>query len=56
MRLNYITVTMLNSAALKPRDWIKVSVKHREKFERLLELWENNPKLRSTTEQFETAS
>ena len=26
-------------AALKPIDRIKVSVKHREKFERLLELW-----------------
>ena len=32
-------------AALKSIDRIKVSVKHREKFERLLELWENNPKL-----------
>ncbi|CAB4010301.1 serine threonine- kinase endoribonuclease IRE1 [Paramuricea clavata] len=32
------------TAALKPRDRIKVSVKHREKFERLLELWENDPK------------
>ncbi|CAB4045511.1 serine threonine- kinase endoribonuclease IRE1, partial [Paramuricea clavata] len=34
---------MLNSAALKPRDWIKVSVKHREKFERLLEVRESDP-------------
>ncbi|CAB4035594.1 serine threonine- kinase endoribonuclease IRE1-like, partial [Paramuricea clavata] len=33
------------TAALKPRDWIKVSVKHREKFERLLELWESDPEL-----------
>jgi serine/threonine protein kinase len=28
-------------AALKPKDWKKVSVKHREKFDRLLEVWEN---------------
>ena len=28
-------------AALKPKDWKKVSVKHREKFGRLLEVWEN---------------
>jgi hypothetical protein len=33
------------TAALKPRDWIKVSVKHREKFQRLLELWESDPEL-----------
>ncbi|CAB4020526.1 probable serine threonine- kinase irlB isoform X3, partial [Paramuricea clavata] len=33
------------TAALKPRDRIKVSVKHREKFERLLELWESDPEL-----------
>ncbi|CAB4043146.1 serine threonine- kinase endoribonuclease IRE1-like [Paramuricea clavata] len=26
-----------------PIEWNKVSVKHREKFERLLELWESNP-------------
>jgi serine/threonine protein kinase len=35
-------------AALKPKDWKKVSVKHREKYERLSEVWENaesNPKL-----------
>ena len=35
-------------AALKPKDWKKVSVKHREKFERLSEVWENaesNPEL-----------
>jgi serine/threonine protein kinase len=31
------------TAALKSRHWIKVSVEHREKFERLLELWESDP-------------
>ena len=33
--------------ALKPKDWKKVSLKHRRKFERLLEVWEtakNDPK------------
>jgi hypothetical protein len=28
-------------AALKPKDWKNVSVKHREKFERLLKIWKN---------------
>ncbi|CAB4045857.1 Hypothetical predicted protein, partial [Paramuricea clavata] len=32
------------TAALKPRDWTKVSVKHAKKFERLLELWESDLK------------
>jgi hypothetical protein len=35
-------------AALKPKDWKKVSVKHREKFERLSVVWKNaksNPEL-----------
>ena len=31
------------TTALKPKDWKKVSVKHREKFERLLEVRESDP-------------
>lgn len=31
--------------ASRPRDWKKVSEKHREKFERLLNVWKSNPEL-----------